>query len=91
MTKKHRNKAKKIINRGKKKLKQLTSCCLKFLEDGLTQDGVENICNVYLKYHLINMGIKSGPNTMDHSLQTFFYHHSELIWLQVKSKCIIKL
>ncbi len=36
MTKKQRNlKAKKIINKGKK-LEQLTSCCLKFLEDGLT-------------------------------------------------------
>jgi len=92
MTKKQRNlKAKKIINKGKKKLKQLTSCCLKFLEDGLTQDGDENICNVYLKYHLINMGIKSELNTMDHGLPTFFYRHSELIWLQVKSKCIMKL
>jgi hypothetical protein len=44
MTKKQRNlKSKKIINKGKKELKQLISWCLKFLEDGLTQDGVENI------------------------------------------------
>jgi hypothetical protein len=37
------------------------------------------------------MGIKSELNTMDHGLPTVFYHHSELIWLQVKSKCIMKL
>jgi hypothetical protein len=80
MTKKQRNlKAKKIINK-RKKLEQLTSCCLKFLEDGFTQDDVERICNVYLKHHLIKMGIQSGPNTMDHGLTTFFYRHSELIW-----------
>ncbi len=80
MTKKKRNlKIKKIINK-RKKLKQLTSCCLKFLEDGLTQDGVESICNVYLKQHPIKMGIQSGPNTMDHGLTTFFYRHPKLIW-----------
>jgi hypothetical protein len=37
---------------------------LKFLKDGITQDGVENICNVYLKHHPIKMGIQSGPKTM---------------------------
>ncbi len=38
----------KRINKGKK-LEQLTSYCLKLLEDGIMQDGVESICNVYLK------------------------------------------
>ncbi len=80
MIKKQRNlKAKKIINKGKK-LEQLTSCCLKFLEDGLTQNDVESICNVYLNCYLIKMGIQSGLNTVDHGLTTFFYRHPELIW-----------
>jgi hypothetical protein len=49
MAKEQRNlKAIKRINK-RKKSKQLTSYCLKLPEDGIMQDGVENIYNVYLK------------------------------------------
>ncbi len=56
----------------REKLRELVFYYLKFLEDGLTWNGVENIYNVYLKHHPIRMGIQSGPNTMDHGLTTFF-------------------
>ncbi len=57
------------MNKGEK-LGQLTSCYLKLLKDGLTQVGVENICNVYPKHHPIKMGIQIGLKTMDHNLTT---------------------
>jgi len=47
----------------------------KFLENGLTQDDVENVYNVNLKDHPIRMGIQSGINTMDHGLTTSSNHH----------------
>ncbi len=64
---------------------------LKLLEDGLTRNGVENVCNVDLKHHPIKMGIQSGLNTMDHKLTTISNHHPELIWWQIRNKCIMKL
>jgi thiamine phosphate synthase YjbQ (UPF0047 family) len=80
MTKEQRNqKTIKIMNK-REKLRQLTSYCSKLLEDGLIRDGVENICKVYLKHHLFNMGIQSGSNIMDHDLTTPFNHHPKLIW-----------
>jgi len=68
----------KKMSKGKK-LKQLVPHCLKFLKDRNMQNGVESICNIYLKHHLIKMGIQNGPNTMDHGLTTSFNHHLKLI------------
>jgi hypothetical protein len=58
----------KWTNKGEK-LRDFMSYYPKFLENGLTWNGVESIYNVYLKHHPIKMGIQSGPNTMDHGLK----------------------
>jgi hypothetical protein len=47
---------------------------------GLMQNGVKNVYNVCLKYHLIKMGIENGLNTIDHALTTSFNCHLELTW-----------
>jgi hypothetical protein len=47
------------------KLKQLAYRHLKFLEHGLTKDGVEGVCYIHLKHHTIGMDIQSDSNTMD--------------------------
>jgi hypothetical protein len=75
----------------KEKLWQLAPCCPKLLEDGLTQDGAENVCNVYLQHHPIRMGLQSSLNNMEHNLTTSFNHHPKLIWWQMKNKRIKKL
>jgi hypothetical protein len=49
----------------REKLKQLASQHSKFLEQGLTQDGVEGVCYIHLKHHPIGMDIQSDSNTMD--------------------------
>jgi hypothetical protein len=56
-------KAIKIMNK-RENLGQLAFECWKFLKDGLMQDGVENICNVYPKHHPIKMGIQNGLKTI---------------------------
>jgi hypothetical protein len=53
------------MNKGEN-LKQLTFHCLKFIEDGFTWDGVENIHYIHFKHHPIRVDIKSGLNTMDY-------------------------
>jgi len=72
-------KAIKKMNK-REKLGQLASHCLKFFENDLAQDGVESICNIYLKHHPIMTGIQNGPNTMDHGLTNSFNRHFKLIW-----------
>lgn len=85
------------VQRNHKKNKQRKSYdnypphCPKFLENGITQDDVKNVCNVNLKHHLIGLGIQSGLNTMDHNLTTSFNHHPKLIWCQMRNKHIMKL
>jgi hypothetical protein len=37
--------------------RKLGSYYMKLLEDGLTQNGVEGVCDVHLKHHLIRMDI----------------------------------
>jgi hypothetical protein len=69
-----------IKNEQKIKLRQLTSCYLKFLENGLRRNGLENVCNIYLKHHPIKMGIQSGLNIMDHSFTTSSIYHPKVIW-----------
>ncbi len=73
------SKAIKKMNK-RKKLGQLASHRPKFLKNGLTRDGVESICNIYLKHSLIKMGFQNGLNAMDHDLTTSFNHHPKLIW-----------
>jgi hypothetical protein len=71
MTKKQKNlKNIKRMNK-REKLGQLASHCVKFLENDLTQDGVESVCNIYLKHH---------PIMMDHGLINSFNYHPKLIW-----------
>jgi hypothetical protein len=80
MIEKQRNlKTIKKMNKGKN-LEQLTSLCLKVLEDKLMRHDVENVYNIYLKHQPIKMGIQNGPNTMDHNLTTSFNYHPKLIW-----------
>jgi hypothetical protein len=67
------------MNKGEK-LEQLASLCLKFFENRLMPNGVENVYNIYLKHYPIRMGIQNGPNTMDHNLTTSFNYHLQLIW-----------
>jgi hypothetical protein len=62
----------------REKLEQLASLCLKFLENKLMQDGVENVYNIYLTSP-IKMGIQNGPNIIDHSFTNFFNYQLELI------------
>jgi len=64
---------------------------LKVPKNDFTQDGVESVCNVNLKHHPIRMDTQSGPNTIDHNITISYIHHPELIWRQMKSKCITKL
>jgi hypothetical protein len=68
------------MNRKREKLKQLGSYYLKFLKDGITLYGVQNICNVYLKHHSIKMGIQNCSNTMNNDFITFSNYQPELIW-----------
>jgi len=68
----------KRMNKGKN-LEQLTSLCLKVLEDKLMRHDVENVYNIYLKHHPIRMGIQNGPTTMDHNFTTSFNYHPKLI------------
>ncbi len=75
----------------REKRRQLASYCLKLLKYGLTRDGVERICNVYLKHHPIKINIQSDPNTIDHGFTTSYNHHLKLIWWSMKSKHIMKL
>jgi hypothetical protein len=56
----------------------LTSCGSKFLEHGLTQDGVEGIHHIHLKHHLIGADIQNDLNTMDHCFATTFKRHTKL-------------
>jgi hypothetical protein len=71
-------KAIKKINK-RKKLTQLVFHHPKFLKNGLTQDGVESIYNIYLKHRLIKMGFQNALNTTDHDFTTSFNHHPKLI------------
>jgi hypothetical protein len=72
-------KAIKRTNKGEK-LKQLASHYLKFLEDGITWNGVENVCNVYLKHHPIRMDIQNDSNNMDHGFKNSYNCHLKLKW-----------
>jgi hypothetical protein len=79
-TKKQKNfKNIRKTNKGEK-LRQLAICHSMFLRDGLTRDGVKNICCIHLKHHPIEMNIQNGLNTMDHCFTTTSNPHVELMW-----------
>jgi hypothetical protein len=75
----------------REKVMTIASYYLKFLEDGLTWNAIESICNVNLIHHPIKMAIQSGQNTMEHNFTTTSNRHPKLIWWQMKNKHITKL
>jgi hypothetical protein len=63
----------------REELGQLAIHSSELLKDDPMGDYVENICNIYLQHHSLEMDIWGCSNTMHHDVTTPFNHNVKLM------------